>query len=64
MDTKQINTALAEQHRNTRHDAVEKMAEIQARFLENYSFPPAVENMLNEMSGAIMNLKQRSPKIK
>lgn len=52
---------LTEQHRNTRHDSIEKMDEIRARWSENYNFTSA-ENMLNEITGAIMNLKQREPK--
>lgn len=53
---------LKEQHRNTRHDAVEKLTEIRAKYADGYSFPPAAEAMFNEMCGAIMNLKQREPK--
>ncbi len=56
-DTKSL---LAEQHQNTRLDAVEKMNEIRARWATTHNFE-ACENMLNEITGAIMNLKQREP---
>ena len=49
----------AEQHRNTRHDAVEKMNEIRARWANTHNFESA-DNMLNEITGAIFNLKQRT----
>ena len=55
-----IKMALCEQHRNTRHDAVEKMNEIRARWAEKYDFASA-ESMFNEITGAIINLKQREP---
>ena len=54
--------ALKEQHKNTRHDAVEVMAEIQDRYSDKYKFPDAAYQMCNEMIGAVMNLKQRKPK--
>jgi len=57
-----IKMALCEQHHNTRHDAIEKMNEIRARWAEKYDFSNA-DNMLNEITGAIMNLKQREPKL-
>lgn len=58
--TKPINLALKEQHRNTRHDAVDKIMEITERWGETHSFT-ACEAMLNEITGAIINLKQREP---
>ena len=56
-----IKTALAEQHRNTRHDAVEIMQQIRVRCEEKHNFS-ICEPMLNEITEAIMNLKQRTPK--
>lgn len=57
--TEQIILAEKQQHKNTRHDAVDKILEVRAKYEKGYSFPPAVESMFNEMCGAIMNLKQR-----
>ena len=36
------------------------MCEIQDRY-DSYTFPPAAYQMLNEMMGAVMNLKQNYP---
>lgn len=55
------NIQLKEQHRNTRHDAVEAMQRVRAKYIDGYSFPQAAEDMFNEMCGAVMNLKQREP---
>lgn len=51
---------LAEQHRNTRHDACDAITEIRSKWREKYDFKNS-EPMLNEITGAIMNLKQRKP---
>ena len=57
-----LKIKFAEQHRNTRHDAIDKITEIRARWEEKgYNFSPS-DNMMNEIMGAIMNLKQREPK--
>jgi ferritin-like metal-binding protein YciE len=56
----QLKKALAEQHKNTRHDAIEKMQEIRNRWGEKYNFSMC-DSMLDEITGAIMNLKQRTP---
>lgn len=53
---------LKEQHRNTRHDAVDKILEIRAEYADGYEFPAPAEAMVDRMIGAIMNLKQREPK--
>lgn len=45
----------------TRWISIEKMDEIRAMWSERYNFDSA-ENMLNEITSAIMNLKQREPK--
>lgn len=51
---------LKEQHRNTRHDVIDKMTEIRAKWAKTHDFSMADE-MMNEITGAIMNLKQREP---
>lgn len=58
--TQEIKDLLAMQHRNTRHDAVEKMQEIRDRWSKTHNFE-ASERMVDEIAGAIMNLKQREP---
>jgi hypothetical protein len=62
MSKDEICLAMAEQHKNTRYDAIDKMNEIRARYAEHYDYSLA-EDMLNEITGAIFNLKQRSPNI-
>jgi hypothetical protein len=52
---------LVQQHKNTRHDAVDRMLEIRAKYSDKFTFPEAAEAMFNEMTGAVMNLKQRKP---
>lgn len=54
-----LKLKLAEQHRNTRHDAVEKVLEIREQWQKmGYDFSVA-DKILDQISGAIMNLKQR-----
>ncbi len=48
---------LAEQHRNTRHDAIEQVMSI----LIDHVGKPLTEEMINECESVIMNLKQRVP---
>lgn len=55
-----VKLALKEQHQNTRHDAIEKILEITARWSVTHNLSVA-DNMLNEITGAILNLKQREP---
>lgn len=57
----EVRLLLAEQHRNTRHDAVDEILAVRNKFDTQYKFPPATGDMINQMSGAIINLKQRSP---
>jgi hypothetical protein len=52
---------LKDQHKNTRHDAVDKMLEIRESYEGKYNFPAGAEEMVDRMMGAIMNLKQRDP---
>jgi hypothetical protein len=52
-----ILSALKERHRNTRYAAIDKINEIQERFSETYTGPPFVEQMMNEITGAIHNLR-------
>jgi hypothetical protein len=63
METDKINSLLAEQHRNTRHDAIDKINEIRDRWSKTHNFS-ICDNMFNEITGAIMNLKQRKPETK
>lgn len=63
METDKINSLLAEQHRNTRHDAIDKINEIRDRWSKTHNFS-ICDNMFNEITGAIMNLKQREPETK
>lgn len=63
METDKVNSLLAEQHRNTRHDAIDKINEIRDRWSKTHNFS-ICDNMFNEITGAIMNLKQREPEIK
>jgi uncharacterized protein YpuA (DUF1002 family) len=63
METDKIKSLLAEQHRNTRHDAIDKINEIRDRWSKTHNFS-ICDNMFNEITGAIMNLKQREPEIK
>lgn len=60
METDKVKSLLAEQHRNTRHDAIDKMNEIIERWSKTHDFS-LCNNMLNEITGAIINLKQREP---
>lgn len=60
METDKVKSLLAEQHRNTRHDAIDKMNEIRERWSRTHDFTIS-DNMFNEITGAIMNLKQREP---
>lgn len=53
-----MRRAFAEQHRNTRRDAVDLIIEIKAKWAKTHDFSPA-DDMITEMIGAIMNLKQR-----
>ncbi len=62
IDEKQLKIKLAEQHRNTRHDAIDKMNAIRDEWVKRYDFSTA-ERMLDEITGAIMNLKQREPEV-
>lgn len=55
-----LDELLKEQHKNTRHDTIEVMLKIQEKY-DAYIFPPAAYDMVNQMMGAIMNLKQRQP---
>ena len=63
METDKIKSLLAEQHRNTRHDAIDKINEIRDRWSKTHNFS-ICDNMFNEITGAIMNLKQREPETK
>ena len=58
-DKKSVEVLLAEQHRNTRHDAIEQLNSIYNDFIENDGFD--VGDTINKIEKAIMNLKQRSP---
>ena len=61
MDTDQKRLVeLKEQHKNTRHDAVDKLLEVRADY-EKYTFSAVTDQMFERMLGAIMNLKQRKP---
>ena len=51
-----IRYALAEQHRNTRHAAVEVLFETAAK-ADN----PLLDAIVHDLSSEIMNLKQKSP---
>lgn len=48
----------AEQHRNTRHDAIDKINEIREEWSKTHDFS-MTDKMFDEIIGAIMNLKQR-----
>ena len=56
-----LDELLKEQHNNTRHDSIEEMLKTQEKY-NTYTFPPAAYDMVNQMMGAIMNLKQRQPR--
>jgi len=58
--TEETKSLLAAQHRNTRHDAADKIQEIRDRWSRTHNFE-AADKMLDEITGAIMNLKQREP---
>jgi len=57
-----MDNNLEKQHRNTKHDSIEKIQEVRSRYAEIFTFPPATDQMFNEMCGAIMNLRIRKPK--
>jgi hypothetical protein len=59
--TNAIMLALLEQHKDTRHDAVDKILEIRERWGKTHNFSVA-DSMFNEITGAIMNLKQSNKK--
>ncbi len=54
----QMDQALAEQHKNTRNDAIEKINSI---YLDDLC---EVEYFFIKITGSIMNLKQRKPELK
>lgn len=56
---KEVETLLATQHKNTRHDAIEQLNSIYNDFIEKDGFD--VGDTINKIEKAIMNLKQRSP---
>jgi hypothetical protein len=58
--TQETKEFLSRQHRNTRHDAVGKLQEIRDRWSGTHNIE-ASDRMLDEIAGAIMNLKQREP---
>jgi hypothetical protein len=53
-----IKIGMKHLHRNTRHDAVEKMLEIRARWAKTHNFAMC-DAMLDEITGAIMNIPIR-----
>lgn len=59
--TNAIVLALEEQHKNTRQDAIDKILEIRERWGKTHNFSMA-DSMLNEITGAILNLKQSDKK--
>ena len=63
MENDKVKSLLAEQHRNTRHDAIDKMNEIKERWSRTHDLY-LFDNIFNEITGAIMNLKQREPESK
>ena len=62
MENDKIRILLAEQHRNTRHDACDKILEIRAKWAKTHDFSPS-DMMMDEIVGSILNLKQREPQI-
>lgn len=46
------------ENKEFRHNAVEKLLEIRSKYAEKYTFVPAVDDMFNEMCGAIFNLRE------
>lgn len=58
MEKKSIRVWLAEQHRNTRHDAIDQLQDIRDSFIELHTIPePVWDALINR----VMNLKQRLP---
>lgn len=58
MEKKSVRVLLAEQHRNTRHDAIDQMQDIRDSFIELHTIPePVWDALINR----VMNLKQRFP---
>lgn len=56
---KTFKVLLAEQHRNTRHDAIDELNAARNRFLELHMVP---DNIWDSVISSIINLKQREPK--
>lgn len=61
-DKDKLRIALAEQHRNTRHDAIDKIIEIIFKRQQDLSIE-IPDYIIEEITVAIMNLKQRPPRI-
>ena len=51
---------LKEQHRNTRHDSIDEVQRINKRWDDERGIQ-IDQDFVNEIVGAIMNLKQRKP---
>lgn len=51
---------LAEQHCNTRHDAIDVVNEISSKYQQGAM---GIQQMIDEITSAIMNLKQREPDV-
>lgn len=58
MTKKTTRVLLSEQHRNTRHDAIDEINAARNRFVELHMVP---DNVWDAMTSQIMNLKQRVP---
>lgn len=54
----EVDILLAEQHRNTRHDAVEKMLGV---YSDEFKDPVDLGAIISQIGSAIHNLRQRSP---
>lgn len=57
-----IRIALAEQHRNTRHDAIDEINKIVSVWADKYDFV-LDDFRVKEITQAVMNLKQRKPEL-
>lgn len=58
---KELDLKLKEQHRNTRHDAIDVVNQHWAKFLEKCLGKPIAQEVVDEITRDIHNLPQRKP---
>lgn len=60
---KSTEQLLKEQHRNTRHDAIDIIYEVLYNWESEYTRTSEIEELARDLESKIMNLKIRKPKL-